>query len=62
MEESSRRTQDEKFIVESKDRAMNRILLIYLEKKVKVVPLAKAEAQGRGEREDLELQVQPVTC
>ena len=35
MEEGSRRTKDERFILELRDRAMNRILLLYVKIKSK---------------------------
>ena len=46
MEEDSRRTKDRRFIVELRDRAINKILLLYVKTKTKSSALGMKESSG----------------
>ena len=50
MEEGSRRTKDRRFIVELRDRAMNRILLLYvkIESKSSAFGIKESSGEERG--------------
>ena len=50
IEEGSRITKDRRFIIELRDKAMNRILLLYMQIKNKNSVVGIRRSSGRGER------------